>query len=169
MFDYLNPAASVPIQQSYVYKTSVTANCGAEKLLQDASGNALAVKVVAGGREKIALTFTSNVNLIQSDLLVYGLFEWTTKGLFFGERKHHLNVDIDDWFNSADHYHDDGTIEYTPGFFVSGHDTINLAAKQTALRNEHPKASNFTFNLAYNGGDIDRSPAAPAWTATPPR
>ncbi|WP_232323484.1 Agd3-related carbohydrate-binding protein [Catenuloplanes japonicus] len=155
VFDYLNPAASVPIQQSYVYKTSVTANCGAEKLLQDASGNALAVKVVAGGREKIALTFTSNVNLIQSDLLVYGLFEWTTKGLFFGERKHHLNVDIDDWFNSADHYHDDGTIEYTPGFFVSGHDTINLAAKQTALRNEHPKASNFTFNLAYNGGDID--------------
>ncbi|MDR7275864.1 Agd3-related carbohydrate-binding protein [Catenuloplanes atrovinosus] len=155
VFDYLNASAQIPIQSSYVYRTSLAANCGGQPLLQDANGNVLAVKVAAGGREKIALTFTSNVNIIQSDLLVYGLFEWATKGLFLGERKYHLNVDIDDWFNSADHYHEDGTVEYDPGFRVSGHDTVNLAARQAALRTEHPKAADFTFNLAYNGGDID--------------
>ncbi|GAB7050907.1 Agd3-related carbohydrate-binding protein [Catenuloplanes indicus] len=155
VFDYLNPSAQIPVQESWVYKTSLVAGCNGQALLQDATGNVLAVKATTSGREKIALTFTSNVNLIQSDLLVYGLFEWATKGLFFGERKHHLNVDIDDWFNSADHYKEDGTVEYDPGFRVSGHDTVNLAAQQTALSTAHPKVGDFRFNLAYNGADID--------------
>ncbi|WP_433342791.1 hypothetical protein [Micromonospora sp. CA-111912] len=155
VFDYLNSSAQIPVTQSYVYRTSIRSGCSADALMTNGS-DVLAVRSTSpDGRERIALTFTSNQYLLHSDLLVYGLFRWTTKGLHLGEQKHHLNVDIDDWFNTSDHYHDDGTVEYSPGFQVSGHDTVNLDAQQTALRTAHPLAAGFTFNIAYNGADID--------------
>ncbi|XTZ17235.1 hypothetical protein ACQSSU_07700 [Micromonospora echinospora] len=155
VFDYLNPAAQIPVTQSYVYRTSIRSGCSADALMTNGS-DVLAVRTTsADGRERLALTFTTNQYLLHSDLLVYGLVRWATKGLHLGERKHHLNVDIDDWFNTSDHYKEDGTVEYTPGFKVSGHDAVNLDAQQTALRAAHPLASGFTFNIAYNGADID--------------
>lgn len=155
VFDYLNSSAQIPVTQSYVYRTSIRSGCAADALMTNGS-DVLAVRSTStDGRERIALTFTSNQYLLHSDLLVYGLFRWASKGLFLGEKKQHLNVDIDDWFNNSDHYHDDGTVEYTPGLDLRGRDAYNLDAKQTALRTAHPLASDFTFNLAFNGASID--------------
>ena len=155
VFDYLKSTAQIPLTQSYVYRTSIKSGCNATALMTNGS-DVLAVRTTStDGRERLALTFTSNQYLLHSDLLVYGLFRWATKGLHFGERKQHLNVDIDDWFSPSDHYKDDGTVEYTPGYQVTGHDTVNLDAQQTALRTAHPLASGFTFNIPYNGADID--------------
>jgi hypothetical protein len=155
VFDYLKADATVGVIQSYVYRTSIAPGCSAEATLTDGA-NVLGVRSTsADGRERLALTFTLNQYLLQSDLLVYGLVRWATKGMFLGEQRHYLNVDIDDWFNTSDHYHEDGTVEYSPGFQVSAHDMVNLKDRQTALRAAHPQASGFTFNLAYNGVDID--------------
>lgn len=154
VFDYLNSAAQIPVTQSYVYRTAITPGCDADALLTNGS-DVLAVRTTStDGRERIALTFTSNQYLLHSDLLVYGLIRWATKGLFFGEQKHHLNVDVDDWFNNTDHYHDNGTIT-SDSFLVSGHDAVNLDARQTALRTAHPQAAGLTFNIAFNGAGID--------------
>ncbi|WBB80492.1 hypothetical protein O7606_03655 [Micromonospora sp. WMMD882] len=155
VFDYLNSAAQIPVVQSYVYRTSIRSGCAATPLMTNGSDVLAVTTTSTDGRERIALTFTSNQYLLHSDLLVYGLVRWASKGLWFGEQKHHLNVDIDDWFNTSDHYKEDGTVEYAPGFQVSGHDTVNLDAKQTALRAAYPLASNFTFTIAFNGSDID--------------
>ncbi|HEY0002589.1 MAG TPA: hypothetical protein VGB74_19210 [Actinoplanes sp.] len=155
VFDYLKADATVPVVQSYVYRTTVTAGCGAEPVLTDGS-SVLGVRTTsADGRERLALTFTVNQHLLQSDLLVYGLVRWATKGLFLGEQRHYLNVDIDDWFNTADHYYPDGHVEYDPGYQVSGHDAVNLDNRQTALRTAQPQAAGFTYNVALNGADID--------------
>lgn len=155
VFDYLHSTAQIPVTQSYVYRTAIKPGCDADALMTNGS-DVLAVRTTStDGRERIALTFTSNQFLLHSDLLVYGLIRWATKGLYFGEQKHHLNVDVDDWFNTSDHYRENGTVEYSPGFQVSGHDAVNLDARQTALRTAHPQASGFTFSLAYNGADID--------------
>jgi hypothetical protein len=155
VFDYLKASATIPVVQSYVYKTSIAAGCAADSVATDGT-NVLGVRTTSSdGRERLALTFTLNQNLLQSDLLVYGLVRWATKGMFLGEQRHYLNVDIDDWFNTSDHYYPDGHIEYTPGFQVSAHDMINLDGRQSALRTAHPVAGGFTFNLAYNGADID--------------
>jgi hypothetical protein len=155
VFDYLKSSAQIPLVQSYVYRTAITPGCAAQATITQ-GGNVLGVTTTStDGRERIALTFTSNQYLTHSDLLVYGLFRWTSKGLFLGEQRHHLNVDVDDWFNTADHYYPDGHVEYDPGWQVSGHDTVNLDAQQTALRAEHPQAADFTFNIAFNGADID--------------
>jgi hypothetical protein len=155
VFDYLKSSIQIPVVQSYVYHTAITAGCSADPVLTSGS-DVLGVRTTStDGRERLALTFTSNQYLVQSDLLVYGLIRWATKGLFLGEQRHYLNVDVDDWFNTSDHYYPDGHIEYTPGFQVSAHDMVNLDNQQAALRTAHPQASGFEFNLAMNGGDID--------------
>jgi hypothetical protein len=155
VFDYLKAGAKISVTQSYVYRTALTAGCNAEATLTDGS-NVLGVRTTsADGRERLALTFTSNQYLLHSDLLVYGMFRWAAKGLFLGEQRHFLNVDIDDWFNSSDHYFPDGHVEYDPGFQLSGHDAVNLDNEQIALRAAYPQAAGFTYNLAFNGADID--------------
>jgi hypothetical protein len=155
VFDYLKASATIPVVQSYVYKTSITPGCSADATMTDGT-NVLGVRSTStDGRERLAFTFTLNQYLLQSDLLVYGLVRWATKGMFLGEQRHYLNVDIDDWFNTSDHYYPDGHVEYTPGFQVSAHDMVNLDNRQIALRTAHPQASGFEFNLAFNGADID--------------
>jgi hypothetical protein len=155
IFDYLKAGATIPLVQSYVYRTSIAPNCAADPVITDGT-NVLGVRSTStDGRERLALTFTLNQYLLQSDLLVYGLVRWATKGMFLGEQRHYLNVDVDDWFNTADHYYADGHVEYTPGFQVSAHDMVNLDDRQIALRTAVPQASGFEFNLALNGADID--------------
>jgi hypothetical protein len=149
VFDYLKAGVTVPVVQSYVYKTSIAPGCAADPIATDGT-NVLGVRSTStDGRERLALTFTLNQYLLQSDVLVYGLVRWATKGLFLGEQRHFLNVDIDDWFNTADHYYPDGHIEYDPGFKVTAHDMVNLDQRQDALGN------GFKYNLAFNGADID--------------
>ncbi|WP_199516192.1 Agd3-related carbohydrate-binding protein [Nucisporomicrobium flavum] len=149
VFDYLKPGATIPVVQSYVYRTTVAPGCSAEPIATDGTA-VLGVRTTStDGRERLALTFTLNQYLLQSDLLVYGLVRWATKGMFLGEQRHYLNVDVDDWFNSADHYYPDGHVEYDPGFRVSAHEMVNLDQRQDAIGN------GFTFNIAFNGADID--------------
>jgi hypothetical protein len=155
VFDYLQPTATIPVEQSYVYKTTIAPGCSADATLTDGT-DVLGVRSTStDGRERAALTFTSNQYLPQSDLLVFGLFRWAAKGLYLGEQRHYLNVDIDDWFNTSDHYYPDGHIEYTPGWQDTAHDMVNLDNQQIALRTAYPQATQFEYNLAYNGSDID--------------
>jgi hypothetical protein len=155
VFDYLKSTAQIGIVQSYVYKTRVTAGCNGQAVLTNGA-DVLGVKSTStDGRERLALTFTSNSALMQANLLTYGMLRWASRGLFLGEQRHFLNVDVDDWFNSADHYFPDGHIETDPGYQVSGHDAYNLNTKQTSLRTTYPLGNGFTFNLAYNGADAN--------------
>jgi hypothetical protein len=155
IFDYLRATAQVPITESYVYRTQLADGCGGEAVLT-AGGDVLGVRSTStDGRERLALSFTSNQYLLQADLLTYGLLRWASRGLFFGEQRHHLNIDVDDWFNTADHLFPDGHLETDPGFELTAHDAYNLDQQQLALRAAHPLAGDFTLGLAYNGGDAD--------------
>jgi hypothetical protein len=185
VFDYLKATAQIPVVQSYVYRDQLDAACGGQALLT-AGGNVLGVASTSpDGRERLALTFTSNQFLLQANLLTYGLFRWASRGLFFGERRHHLNTDVDDWFNSSDHliagpnnYPAPGQpwpnlvpsttcstasapcINSDPGFQMSGHDAYNARTQQSALRTRYPLASGYTMGMAYNGGDADLTAGA---------
>ncbi|MET7803702.1 hypothetical protein [Micromonospora chersina] len=155
IFDYLKPSAQVPVVESYVYRTAVRSDCTATPVLNAGNDTLGVLSPSADGRERLMLTFTSNQYLLQSDLLAYGLFRWASRGLFLGEQRHYLHVDVDDWFNSADHYYPDGHIESDPGYQMSGHDAYNASLRQQALRQKYPLASTLTLGMAYNGGDAD--------------
>jgi hypothetical protein len=155
VFDYLKATATVPIVQSYVYQTRVAVGCPGSPLLTNGADVMAVRSTSADGRELLALTFTSNQYLLQSDLLIYGMLRWASRGLYLGEQRHFFNVDVDDWFNNSDHYFPDGHIEVDPGYHVTGHEAYNLNQKQIALRSTYPLASGFTLNLAFNGSDAD--------------
>ncbi|SNT41621.1 hypothetical protein SAMN05421812_105440 [Asanoa hainanensis] len=156
LFDDLKTTATINIQQSYVYKTRIAAGCNASAILQSGA-DILGVQTNStDGRQRAALTFTSNQYLMQSNLLAYGLFRWASRGMYLGNQRHYLQVDIDDWFNSADHYTlPDGVVVSDPPYEVSGHDAYNLREKQNALRAANPLANTFRYNLAYNGADAN--------------
>jgi hypothetical protein len=155
IFDYLKPTAQIPLVQSYVYHTAVTAGCAATPVLTAGTDVLGVTSTSTDGRQRMELTFTSNQYLLQSDLLVYGLFRWASRGLFLGEQRHYLNVDVDDWFNTADERLPDGTINSDPGWSMSAHDAYNAYLQQTAIHTQYPLASTFTLGMAFNGGDAD--------------
>ncbi|MFI6481707.1 hypothetical protein ACIBH1_27520 [Nonomuraea sp. NPDC050663] len=158
VFGYVKPAAVIPITYSYVYRTSLQAGCAADPVLQSGT-NVLGVRSTsADGRERLALTFTSNQYLLQANLLVYGALRWASRGLFLGEHRRYLSADVDDWFNHTDHLHADGTLETDPGYRLTRADAVRTWNAQNTFRNR-PLTSDFRLSLAYNGEGFD--PLAP--------
>jgi hypothetical protein len=160
-FDYLNPAIRIPISQTYAYRTSIAGDCDAQPLLE-LDSDVLGVLSTSGdGRERAALTFVVGTAQPAADLLGYGLFRWATRGVFLGEKRHWLNVDVDDWFNANAHG-PAGTL--TGPFRLSGPEALAVSQQQAELRRRYPLAAGFTLNIAYNGSRID--PSAPDQCST---
>jgi hypothetical protein len=155
-FSYLKSGATIPILQSYVYRDRMKAGCSGSAILTSGV-DVLGVQTTStDGRERMALTFTSNQYLLQSQLLPYGLFRWASHGLFLGEQKHYLNVDVDDWFNSSDVWvTGTGAVSPTQEWSMTAHDAYNASTQQTNLRTKYPLASGFTMGMAFNGGDAN--------------
>jgi hypothetical protein len=160
LFDRLAPTTTVPITFSYVYRSTLASGCSAQPALTAGNHVLGVVSTSADGRERAALTFSSNEFLPQTDMLGHGLVRWATRGVFVGELRHWINADVDDWFNHTDHLYADGHLETDPGFRLSGSDAASASAQQNALRSGYPVAAGYTLNLPYNGGDI--TPSAPS-------
>ena len=155
VFDYLKSTARIPIVQSYVYRTTLAVGCSAQPILTVGSSVLGVLSTSTDGRQRVALTYTSNQHLMQANVLTYGLFRWASRGLHFGEQRHYLTMDVDDWFNSSDHLYPDGHLETDPGFTLTAHAAYNAYVQQAALRKAYPLASGFKMGMAYNGGDAN--------------
>ncbi|KAB7744799.1 hypothetical protein GA707_09505 [Nostocoides sp. F2B08] len=159
IFDYLNPAAQIPVQLSWVYRNEVAPGCSAEPVLVSGSDVLGSTMVTPDGREQVALSFSSNEHLMQAHLLTYGMFRWASRGVFLGEQRHFLKLDIDDFFNSSDLMLEDLTLD-PDGFRMTGDDALNIRSAQNALRTAHPLGSQFRLSLAYNGEGVNTSTVA---------
>lgn len=173
VFSYLNPNAEIPIQNAYLYPARLATaqespGCLVQPLLQDTNGNVLGVfSRWSDGRERIALTFASNPYLLHTQLLGYGLIRWATRGLFVGERRHILSVDVDDWGLASDWWDDTNT--YVPGqaprfrpqaFRLSAQDAWSVYQQQRKLNADFPLSNGFMLNLAFNGRGVNTGAAA---------
>jgi hypothetical protein len=158
-FSDLKPAAQIPITQSYVYNDTLAADCSATAMLTS-SGSTLGVLTTStDGRERLSLTFTSNENLLQADLLTYAMFRWASRGLFFGELRHSLNTDVDDWFNTSDEMQSNGVLTT---WQMRAKDAYNASLQQAALRTRFPLASQYTMTMASTAVTPTSSLARPA-------
>jgi hypothetical protein len=155
VFNDLKPTVQIPITQSYVYQDTLAAGCNAQSVLTAGSSVLGVLSTSTDGRERMALTFSSNQYLIQAHLLTYGLFRWASRGLYFGELRHYLNTDVDDWFNSTDELLDTGVLNSDPGFQMTAHDAYNARTQQNALQTRYPLANPFRFAMAFNAGSAD--------------
>lgn len=170
LFPYLKPSAPIPVRYSYIYPAKLQASCtNAQVLLQDSQGNAMAFSDTSpDGRERVFLTFGSGPVFLHFQLLGYGLLRWATKGLFLGERKYYLNIDLDDWFAATDWRLVGGT--FVPGGFrMSAKDGLstwqlvqNFRTQWDALLDQRSFLTNFNVNIAYNaaGAKLDTTIAS---------
>lgn len=157
IFNDLKTTVQIPITQSYVYRNSLASGCGGQAILTAGTAVLGVQSTSTDGRQRIALTFSSNQYLLQANLLAYGLFRWASRGLYFGEQRHFLNVDVDDWFNSTDQLSSTGVLNSNPGFSMTAHDAYNARTQQNALRSRYPLANAFRFGMAFNAGDANMS------------
>ncbi|WP_309569905.1 hypothetical protein [Deinococcus sp.] len=155
VFGDLKPGKSMPITYAWNYPAATVAVAGltTTPLLTDATGAVLAVQSnTSDGRERLALTMAHNPYLLHSQLFSYGLLNWLTKGVYLGEFRRYLQVDVDDWFIDDDLWKptstSTGIVQGT--FRISASDALGVRTQQTALRRTYPVASAFKFAVAFN-------------------
>jgi hypothetical protein len=157
VFSYLRAEAQVPVVNSFLYLPTLAADCKASAipLFKDKDGTVLGLLSTSeDGRERLALTFNQNANLLHSQMIGYGLLHWASRGLFFGERRMFLNVDVDDWFIPTAWRKTDGTSDLC-GYRMDIVDASSVPMQQKKLRQQFPLASGFTLNLAFVGRGVD--------------
>jgi hypothetical protein len=151
-FSDLKAGAQIPITQSYVYNDTIAAGCSATSMLNSGSNTLGVLSTSTDGRQRLTLTFTNNQYLLQSNLLTYAMFRWASRGLFLGELRHSLNMDVDDWFNESDEMQSNGVLTT---WNMTAHDAYNASLQQAALRTKYPLASQYTLSMAFNGSDAN--------------
>lgn len=170
IFTELKNRVAIPISNSYVYRTQVAAGAAcagaSATAILNAGTDVLGVtSTTADGRERLALTFTSNTNLLQATLLTYGLIRWASKGLYLGEYKHYLNVDVDDWYNGSAERNPDGSF-VNGGYRMNVQDALGAYQAQTNLVSQYSRVlPEFFLNLAYNAGRANLT--APPFGSSP--
>jgi hypothetical protein len=166
VFTDLRAGVALPIQYAYNYPATVAAVPGVTTtpLLSDSGGRVLAARSDTAGRERLALTFAQNPDLLHSELLGYSLVKWVTKGVHLGEYRRFNQLDIDDWFLPGDVYNPVTKTVSPDAFRISASDAMSVAVQQTALRVLFPVSKEFKFAVVYNGGGANT--AAPLSCAT---
>ncbi|WP_051794889.1 hypothetical protein [Kibdelosporangium aridum] len=157
VFQQLKPDAKLPIANANIHLASLQPGCSAEPLLTIGSAVIGVRSDAPDGRQRIALSFETYVEERILDLIGHGLVRWATKGVFAGEKRHWINVDVDDWFNSTLRVYPDGA---EGAYRLTGPEVVGVKKEQDALRAAFPLARDFTLNLPYNAGLFD--PGAPA-------
>jgi len=152
IFDYLRPDVQLPIKASFVYRNKLKPDCQATPILTDEKSNVLGVvTTMPDGRERLALTFSQNANLLHTQLLSFGLVRWASKGLFIGEQRMYFGLEVDDWLGANPWRLADST--FAPGGFrISAKDAWATYQQQLKLRKDYPLIGQFTLAMAYNGG-----------------
>lgn len=157
VFDYLREGAEIPLVRSYVYRAVPADYCDATPLFVDGSQVLGVLSTSDDGRERAALSMSLGPDELSTALLGYGLVRWATKGVFVGEQRHWVNVDIDDWFGATLRMHADGT----EGMIrLTGPEVPIISEQQKKLRAEHELAEEFVLNLPYNAGRFDTTSPA---------
>jgi hypothetical protein len=151
VFDYLDPHQPLPLADSYAYRSSVEPDCMAQPLLTTGSDVLGVISTSPDGRERLALTFTLGAVQPLEELLGFGLLRWATRGVFLGEQRHWLSVDVDDWFNRNNHGLPGGPVD---AFRLTAGEAVAVKQAQDTVRKQHPLVGDFALNLAYNGGGI---------------
>lgn len=123
-------------------------------------GSAMAVQRLASGAERLHFFFIPTV-YHPSQIAVLNLaIQWTVRGLFLGERRINLGMQIDDLFLATPEWSlanpiDDDDVE--GGTRISAEDLDRLAAYQLEASQQLPSGSAIRYEWALNGLGVDEA------------
>lgn len=110
-----------------------------------------AVWTTDDGCEYLALTLGHNDSALHTLLLAYGVINWVTCGVFLGERKVALSIQIDDIFTSNQLRDEDGSVgESGPIYRLTAPDIHALVHWLDRLHKER-NAGDLALDFAFNG------------------
>ena len=142
LFDRLKAGAPIPIIDAYVYRATVAPGCPAQPVLTIGSDVVGVLSTAPDGRERMGITMALPAAQTAMNLLAYGIVRWATRGVFLGEERNWLAVDVDDWFLPTLRQKTDGSTE---AFRLTWPEARSSADQQHALRKRHPLAGDFTL------------------------
>ncbi|MEZ4632661.1 MAG: hypothetical protein R2880_18440 [Deinococcales bacterium] len=160
VFKSLKSTATIPIRYAYTYLANLSSSeASAKSLLKDGSGRTVAVLGTSSdGRERINLTMGHNPYLLHSQLLGYDLLVWVSRGVFIGERRMYLNIDVDDWYLASDIWNPASNSNWPEderSFRLRGSDALSARSQVLNLRRLYPLASNFSYAIAFNASQAN--------------
>ncbi|MFG3035608.1 hypothetical protein ACGFYZ_01765 [Streptomyces sp. NPDC048330] len=123
----------------------------------DGGGRASLVgEYAADGRRELVVTFAYNRYQRQFRALARGIVDWLTQGVHLGQSRNYLSVHVDDVFAPDARW--DTARNCTPGDFDcvgddgEGADPIRMTVADAQYAAAWQKASGFTLDMVYNGG-----------------
>ncbi|MGW8768092.1 hypothetical protein ACWGN5_37075 [Streptomyces sp. NPDC055815] len=123
----------------------------------DGGGRASLVgEYTADGRRELVVTFAYNQYQRQFRALARGIVDWLTQGVHLGRSRNYLSVHVDDVFAPDARW--DQALNCTPGDFDcvgddgEGANPIRMTAADAQYAAAWQKASGFTLDMVYNGG-----------------
>ncbi len=156
VFPTIKPSATITVRHggSYPARLSPTATGTVIPLLVDENGNYGSVLTrTPEGREIVSMMMAQNKNYIHTLVMGYDLVDWLTQGVFVGERRMFLHLDIDDWFQNSLHWDDRARRNRpdTDTFRMSGTDALASLEQLKRIRNTFPQARNLRYSVAFVG------------------
>ncbi|WP_030547513.1 hypothetical protein [Streptomyces exfoliatus] len=122
----------------------------------DGGRASLVGEYAADGRRELVVTFAYNQHQRQFRALARGIVEWLTQGVHLGQSRNYLSVHVDDVFAPDARW--DTALDCTPGDFDcvgddgEGVDPIRMTVADAQYAAAWQKASGFTLDMVYNGG-----------------
>ncbi len=157
IFKSLKADITIPVRYAYTYlaKANATSTVSSTPIMQDAAGNIVGVLSTSNdGRERIALTMAHNPYLLHTQLFGYDLINWLSQGVFIGERRMYLTIDVDDYFLESSLWNPATNSEFPKEERVATMKTSDIYSAKAGverLRNQYPLAQDFNYVMAYNG------------------
>ena len=164
IFNSLKSDINIPIKNAFTYRAKLCTGTGCptvdtQPILTDqATGSILgAITNTADGREILSLTMNHNSFLEHTGLMAYDLLSWVTQGIFIGERRYYLSIDVDDWYLSSLVWNPATNSNFTfeeKTFRLSATDVYNTRDGILDLRSRF-NVPNLNYNQVFNANGAD--------------
>lgn len=151
IFPYLNGAVKMDTG-TYGYQATPlsTQASGAsfDTLLAGPGESALVgIYTHSNGVQEMLETFNQNQYQLQSELLRHGVLNWVTRGLYFGDQRNYVEMDIDDTFTPDDAWDTTThTIDYSDA------DALRMQPADVDYAANWSLANDFRMEQLFNGG-----------------
>jgi hypothetical protein len=154
-FPYLNGAVKIDTG-TYGYQATPLAaqatGASFDTLLTGPSNSALVgVYTHPNGTQELVQTFDGNSGQLQSETLRHGELNWVTRGVYLGDQRNYLAVNVDDVFLSDDSWDTaTHTTDYNPA------DAIRMTPADVDKAAAWSKQNGITLGMLFNGGGSDQ-------------
>ncbi len=151
IFPYLNGTVTMDTG-TYGYQATPlsTQATGAsfEPLLDGPGGSALVgIYTHPSGVQEMLETFNQNQYQLQSELLRHGALNWVTRGVYFGDQRNYVEMDIDDTFTPDDAWDTTThTIDYSDA------DALRMQPADVDYAANWSLTNSFRMEQLFNGG-----------------